>query len=37
MLHACIFYFENKIKSIKVYNSVKYIMGQNYITIHVHI
>lgn len=28
-------FFENKTKSIEVYNSVEYIMRQNYIIIHV--
>lgn len=28
-------FFENKTKSIEVYNSVEYIMRQNYINIHV--
>lgn len=30
-------FFENKTKSIEVYNSVEYIMGQKYINIHGHI
>lgn len=30
-------FFENKTKSIEVYNSVEYITGQKYINIHGHI